>query len=561
MLDDGILTGYEDHSLTQMEEEAIDPTTLHELLVKHVLDVSGELNSRLDVWGEHSYARARGAAPNSQIRVLLSPLEPAPEADEFVDVEAEPRPLPALPLDREPEDEDGGGEDEDEDDEWEERLMELTPSAALRRLAAAALGALRDLRLARLAGREARGGRWARREGAAAAARRLRRALAPHWAGGAAWLHAALLAALPRTLAPLYAEVLAELRRQLPRLGRAAAGTARLGAAPGAARGGRRASAPGPWLAWAPSGSAAEDERWVRRLGALLHTRLLRAPAAASAAPAPPERWCAALAHEARGALADVLADAGRRAVVVGGAGAGAALGVWLAAGATRARGLLLLAPPLLTAEGPRDAPEDILEEVEIPLLAVVGGGAAQCWRGAAAELAGRGEARRVLVLAGADDALRLPRAHRLRLRLPQHALDAAVAEECARWALEVAESPEPPPRARRKGTSTGLESDDIRPPPTANRSIEIIEGRVAPRAPPALAAADIMQLPIVFADDEPPASAPPTGAPPAPAPPAPARGSAQLRYTRVIVAKRPPAGVARPVLLRRRAAHAPRDT
>lgn len=60
-------------------------------------------------------------------------------------------------------------------------------------------------------------------------------------------------------------------------------------------------------------------------------------------------------------------------------------------------------------------------------MLVVAGTGAAQCWRGAARELT-RGEAgsRRLLELRGADDALRLPAA--LRRRLPQHAIDAAVA-------------------------------------------------------------------------------------------------------------------------------------
>lgn len=71
------------------------------------------------------------------------------------------------------------------------------------------------------------------------------------------------------------------------------------------------------------------------------------------------------------------------------------------------------------------------------------------------------------------------------------------------------------------------------------------------------LAAADIMRLPIVFADDEPPAPAAP--APPAPDEPAltvtsARRAGGALQYTRVIVAKRGP----RPVLLRRRAPPAP---
>lgn len=159
--------------------------------------------------------------------------------------------------------------------------------------------------------------------------------------------------------------------------------------------------------------------------------RTLRPPALPPALP--PDRWCAALAHDARAALSDVLAEAGaarpprpgrrRRAVLLGGAGAGAALAAWLAAGeGARVRGVLLLAPPLQTAEGARDA----LRELGAPLLAVVGGAAVG--GGAAGELAAAGGERRVLRLPAADDALRLPRARRRRLRLPQQALDAAVA-------------------------------------------------------------------------------------------------------------------------------------
>lgn len=165
--------------------------------------------------------------------------------------------------------------------------------------------------------------------------------------------------------------------------------------------------------------------------------RTLRPPAPPPALP--PDRWCAALANDARAALTDVLAEAGyerapgaarpprpgrrRRAVLLGGVGAGAALAAWLAAGeGARVRGVLLLAPPLQTAEGARDA----LRELGAPLLAVVGGAAVG--GGAAGELAAAGGERRVLRLPAADDALRLPRARRRRLRLPQQALDAAVA-------------------------------------------------------------------------------------------------------------------------------------
>ncbi|XP_047534378.1 KAT8 regulatory NSL complex subunit 3 [Vanessa atalanta] len=611
------------HEEPEVDGELGEATALHEQLVRHVLAVSGELESRSDVWGEHSYARAHGHATNSQVRALLPEPDPDLEPDDVIDVQTEQRRPPAPPLDEcDDELDDEVGDDDDADDDWEERLVALAPSAAHVRLANVALSALRDLRLERLAGPR---GRWARREGARAAARRLRGALAAHWAGGAGWLHAALGACLPRSLGALYAELATELRRALPRL------ADRLPmprpASPyvdplSAVNERRSASEPGPWLAWAPGGCEAEDERWVRRLGAALHTRRLRT--APDAGPAPPDRWCAAVAHDARSALGDLLTEAGRRAVILGGAGAGASLAAWLAAGAgaaARVRGLLLLAPPLLTAEGPRDCPDDVLEEVEVPLLAVVGGGAAQCWRGAAAEVASRfgaaergaRAARRVLLLAGADDALRLPRSHRRRLRLPQQALDAAVAEECARWAAEAAEGPAGAPGgaaalaggvagARRRGA----EGEAARATPGASRSVDVIEGRVVsrvsggsplallpprrvesraePRAEP-LAVADIMQLPIVFADDDPaaartladaalaPDASPLTVTSGAPGETRDERsrrrrgaGGGALRYTRVIVAKRgaarpaaraarPPA---RPVLLRRRAPPAP---
>lgn len=156
----------------------------------------------------------------------------------------------------------------------------------------------------------------------------------------------------------------------------------------------------------------------------------------------------------------------------LGGLGAGAALCAALAAaggGGGRLRGLLLLAPPLRSAGGARDGPAAPLGELRLPLLLVAGGGARLAARGV---LRARPE-RRLLELRGADGALRLPAA--LRRRLPQRALDAAVAvsraepsgpggvpaapplmlasvqEECARWALETAEGPraESPPRER----------------------------------------------------------------------------------------------------------------
>ncbi|XP_046967890.1 uncharacterized protein LOC124535650 [Vanessa cardui] len=666
------------HEEQEVDGEIGEATALHEQLVRHVLAVSGELESRSDVWGEHSYARAHGHAANSQVRALLPEPEPDLEPDDVIDVETEQRRPPAPPLDDCDERDDDDGDD-DADDDWEDRLAALAPSAAHARLANAALGALRDLRLERLAGPR---GRWARREGARAAARRLRGALAAHWAGGAGWLHAALGACLPRSLAALYAELATELRRALPRLAdrlpmprpaspyvdplAAVSGTyyvtlsftwrsdacdpfltaphvhrrrsvtsaavdldcflktdpysakqsgERLTSRARGSRGRRGAARPrtsGGCVAWARrctrGGCARRPRPGPRRPTAGARRWLTtRAPRWPTCCPRPGECRAARPLRRGGGVVPADGALRRRRAVVVGGAGAGAALAAWLAAGAgARVRGLLLLAPPLLTAEGPRDCPDDVLEEVEVPLLAVVGGGAAQSWRGAAAEVASRfgagergaGAARRVLLLAGADDALRPPRAHRRRLRLPQHALDAAVAEECARWAAEVATGPAGGPASVAGARRRVAEGETARVVPGASRSVDVIEGRVVSRVsggsplallPPrrvesraerrddALAAADIMQLPIVFADDEcaPDGLAPDAGALTVTSG---AAGDARdersrrrrgaggaLRYTRVIVAKRgaarparaarPPA---RPVLLRRRAPPAP---
>lgn len=167
------------------------------------------------MWGEHSYARARGANAHERVRALLAPRARSPPADVDVVSVSPPRELPGDAPVSADEDDDG------EEDEWERRLLAHAPGATHARLAGEALDTLRALRLERLAG-AGTGGRWAQREGARAAARRLRRALASHWAGGAAggaaWLHAALSAQLPRPQRALYRELLQELRRAAPRL-------------------------------------------------------------------------------------------------------------------------------------------------------------------------------------------------------------------------------------------------------------------------------------------------------------------------------------------------------
>ncbi|XP_063365191.1 uncharacterized protein LOC134653726 [Cydia amplana] len=517
-----------------------------------------------------------------------------------------------------------------------------------------------------------------KRDQARTASRAVRRALAPLWAarnggsGVAPWLHGAILAHGSHWAAALWRELTGEWRRSLPRL------AARLLPAPAApprdplARVGPPVDkdVPGPWLVWI---CARGEDRWARRLRALLHVRVICGDAPGpgpGAGPGPstgPEAWCSALMGAARAALLDVLAEAGSHPVVAGGWGAGAALcgallaggagdaalarvralallappshpvvaggwgagaalcgallaggagdaalarvralallapplltvtvplwqvapggggrlgrgggavrraagggshpvvaggwgagaalcGALLAGGAgdaalARVRALALLAPPLLTAEG--EATHLNRTELDLPLLVVAGSAGATCPRSLACELAaGGGAARRVLAVRGADDALRLPA--RLRRRLvPQHALDAAVAEEVARWALTAAEG-DALRRPARKSAGAGEVVEErhtsmqnarglIREIEPAAVSVE--SARPVPRGPrrslaavppppptptptpttptptptpinaePAVDELDIMQLPIVFADDE-PAPAPP---------------------------------------------------
>ncbi|XP_063625184.1 uncharacterized protein LOC134796913 isoform X2 [Cydia splendana] len=589
-----------------MEEENAVPgegeegsAALHARLVALVRAAGGEPEGRVGVWMEHSYARAKSGAA---VREMLA--RPAP-ADQPLDVGG-PGDCDPAPDTQEP---------EDIDPEWEARVLALAPSAMHARAARAALEALRAFRLARLAS-AGHADASIKRDQARTASRAVRRALAPLWAasnggsGVAPWLHGAILAHGSHWAAALWRELAGEWRRSVPRL------AARLLPAPAApprdplARVGPPVDAdkPGPWLVWI---CARGEDRWTRRLRALLHVRVICGDATGtgpSAGPGPstgPEAWCSALMGAARAALLDVLAEAGSHPVVVGGAGAGAAVCGALLSGAGSAgdgalaavRALALLAPPLLTAEG--EATHLNRTEMELPLLVVAGSAGATCPRSLACELAaGGGTARRVLVVRGADDALRLPA--RLRRRLvPQHALDAAVAEEVARWALTAAEG-DALRRPSRKSAGAGevveerhttmqnarglireieAAAESARPVPRGpRRSLAAVPPAPLPPPPPpptptpvnaepAVDELDIMQLPIVFADDEPaPAPTPPLQrhAAPTPAARTPSvtvtsghpRGGRALNYTRVIVAKRRggargPAAP-RPVLLRR---------
>ncbi|XP_063385456.1 uncharacterized protein LOC134671528 [Cydia fagiglandana] len=161
-----------------------------------------------------------------------------------------------------------------------------------------------------------------KRDQARTASRAVRRALAPLWAapnggsGVAPWLHGAILAHGSHWAAALWRELAGEWRRAVPRL------AARLLPPPAApprdplARAGPPVDAdkPGPWLVWI---CARGEDRWTRRLRALLHVRVVCGDATGtgpSAGPGPstgPEAWCSALMGAARAALLDVLAEAG----------------------------------------------------------------------------------------------------------------------------------------------------------------------------------------------------------------------------------------------------------
>ncbi|CAD0226087.1 unnamed protein product [Spodoptera littoralis] len=369
---------------------------------------------RCGVWVEHSYARARGAAagPTHSVRVLLAP-RPAADAAPLDVERLEPAP-PDLPDDDEAlrllADDDA---DSEPDDDWEARVMAAAPTTAHARLADAVLDILRRARLELLAGGRAG-------EALRTAARRLRLALA-----------APPMAAAPPRPPP-------GCRRSCP----AGRGDSRHGQ-PRAGGDRRRAERGGRQR------GRGRSERAVAAVGELRPRAprpALAAPTGGAAAHAPGgggrggRRGRGGRGADARGvvrrgggglraALSAALGAAGERPVVLGGAGAGATLAAGLAGG-TRARALVLLAPALVTAEGAREA----AEEARVPTLVVSGAGGAQCWRGAAREMS-----RRVLELRGADDWLRLPARARRRRRLPQDAVDAAVADECARWILDVA--------------------------------------------------------------------------------------------------------------------------
>lgn len=270
--------------------------------------------SRRGVWGEHSYARGAGAPPpgSRRARTLLAPRLADPDAGPIdVDGPGEAPPEPPGPASAPPDEEDPA-----DAEEWEASLVGEATSEARARLARSVCAALRRMRLERLV---SGGGAHARDEARALAAS-MRRALAPLWArarDAVEWLHCALMRA-PRTPRRLYEEALEELREAAPRLAERLTGAR--APAPRRMREWGPALGPdaGPWLVWVSSGRAGLDARWERRLAALMHTRVLRAPAGAGAGEgdggegaAPPEVWCAAAAGAVRAQLTDALAEAG----------------------------------------------------------------------------------------------------------------------------------------------------------------------------------------------------------------------------------------------------------
>ncbi|CAK1543323.1 unnamed protein product [Leptosia nina] len=530
---------------------------LHEQLATYTLAITDDLEGRSGVWGEHSYARERGTASHPHVCTLLFPRvqqtiqSSAANGLTLIDVDTPP-PHPSVPpLDDLSEGEASeeielGPEADQEETDWEQSILQTAVTNGQRRLARTVLTILTNMRLRRLAHERSR---WHCMETTREAGTRLRLALAVNWSS-AGWLHNTLLSFLPQPLRGLYEEVAGELRRTVPRL------AARLAPRPPApiqdpldAVDTLCSSDSTPWFGWVSSGCEKLDARWRRRLSPLMYVRELSGPTH-RIVPGPPDRWCAARAQAVRSALTQLIHEAGDRGVVVGGCGAGAALAAFVSGGGGAVgrgvRALILLAPPLLTAEGARD-----FNHLTAPMLLVAGGSAATCWRGAAHEIASA-EARRLLLIGGADDALRLPRRHRLRLRVPQQALDSAIAEECARWAREVTEpqdneaiqmiesielsdhipvqnslgdtiltensiSDNGPSRRAAQSVSTAtpvLNAASPHSTPPGNRSIEIVEGCVVSRVsggtplalgPPRRAELqpdDIMRLPIVFADD-----------------------------------------------------------
>lgn len=150
------------------------------------------------------------------------------------------------------------------------------------------------------------------------------------------------------------------------------------------------------------------------------------------------EEWCGRVIEGARAGVRAATGGEGTGSTassartLLAGVGAGAALALQLA----RAGGLhvLALAPPLLTAEGEWTGQGQGGQGGQGGVatgaaLLVVGESGSRSGRGPAAEWAiRRGRRASLLMVGGADDALRLPPRRRRLLGLSQRAVDAAIA-------------------------------------------------------------------------------------------------------------------------------------
>ncbi|GBP10795.1 KAT8 regulatory NSL complex subunit 3 [Eumeta japonica] len=599
--------------------------------------------NRSSVWMEHSYARARMCNGEDNIDGKINDMRgllvrqiphcpdchPAMNPTESLDIEAiDPEAVPPSILSYDDSDEDNESDfvtDDDETSDWEEKILLLAPSSSHQRLATAILKILHSLRLARLA--TAPGA--ARVDVTRTHARQLRRVFAPFWGGEepsdeqpVPWIHSVLNTNLPRVFALLYNKLVSELRRMVPRLCKRLT-TERL---PAPARdppllfgtGPRVEPASNrPLLIWIPSGHDRLDERWECRLRILLPVHRIPTPILVCSGV---EAWCTGVVGAIRTALSALEAQTPHSILALGGVGAGAALALQLAGGVGSGapRPLLLLAPPLLTAEGSRDTPDDPIADTPHPILFVVGQNAMQSNACTASNIVERrraaGRRARLIVAGGADDLLRLKTRTRQHLRLPQHAFDAAIAEECARWIYEILEGDSAPPAKRMRPlspvtlsvASTTMYQEPIQcllvllihrlsyqvtkiTDERNNSMVRCVRGvltrgrggtpvsyplsrrRTTQAVPPPASAAtpvtsidltgqEILDLPIVFADDDNEMTSDVLGTSPATVPLQPKPQVSivtpkEQKYTKVIVAKRASGGGsapgARPIIVR----------
>lgn len=478
--------------------------TLHDKFAAYIQALTGFTEPTSLVWMEHSYARAwratpgAGAAAGGAPRTLLvrrAPRCPDCHGDtadcnvvdvETVEKEVEP-PLPieeSPPLEKPLGDEDMNEESGEEVD-WEEKLESLAPSVTHKRLVMEVIDCIRGLRMSRLAGAP---------RSAVPFARRLRHILAQYWHYTASstqqkpvmWMHAVLAAYLPRPFLLCYNDMLSVLKTKIPslldRMGAGHVQPANLNPAlpplPG-----QPPPDPSTLLLWVPSGRDAKDNRWTERIKAVWPVH--RVPAAQGMS-GEVGSVCVSLVCAARARAAALLAEQPRARLVLAGHGAGAALAIQVAmsiqcnSSSGGIGGLILLAPPLLTADGPRGAPDDCIYDLLCPILFVVGQNAMQCTVQDAEEI--RCKLRRwsrLVIVGAADDQLRLAATKLRSERATQEMVECALAEEIGAFIRNAQQCKEVPQHTN---------SSDF--PPAADTSEEIRSSsssrrRNAPLSPP----------------------------------------------------------------------------